>query len=81
MMKKKIILFLCIILLASCTNKFAKYSDGGEICNSSEECQGNCIIRSEDTTNSFCEYSNGTRGCYTTIESYRVDNTLFKCAD
>ena len=76
-----IILILVIVLISACSSKFAKYSDGGNICDSSEECEGNCIVKLDDISKVYCEYSNGTRGCYATIESYRINESLFICAD
>ena len=75
------IFILVVILISACSSRFARYSDGGKLCNSSDECEGNCIIKIYDVSKAYCEYNNGTKGCYATIESYKINEYMFICAD
>ena len=44
------------------------YADGGEPCDSSDECQGFCVIEDPDQTEGFCQYDDNPFGCYSSIE-------------
>ncbi len=56
------------------------YSDGGESCDSSDECVGPCIVTSVENPEPSCKNDDNPFGCYNTIENYRETGTIF-CAD
>ena len=55
--------------------------DGGKSCNRSDQCIGKCIVPLQDRGNPHCEYYNFSRGCYSVIEDFYKNNSLFKCVD
>ncbi len=57
-----------------CLGKFYiciyNYSDAGKLCNSSDECKGECIVTDNDRI-AKCKADSDPCGCFSTIENFR----------
>ncbi|MBR9704536.1 hypothetical protein GOV12_03935 [Candidatus Pacearchaeota archaeon] len=55
------------------------FIDGGNACNNSDECVGDCLV-TKVGGNGSCDYSTSISGCYSIIENYR-ESGLIECID
>lgn len=60
-----------------------RYSDGGQICTDSSQCQGQCIAElagaNQDSTSGICQRTDNPFGCYAVVENGRTGPAL--CVD
>lgn len=55
------------------------FTDGGDICAKSRDCEGNCIFNSPDEE-PFCQYDDNPFGCFSTVEEFAVVQNII-CRD
>ena len=60
-----------------------RYSDGGQVCTDSAQCQGKCVAElagaNQDSTSGICQRTDNPFGCYAFVENGRTGPAL--CAD